>query len=131
MRLEAGGVLERARVALPFFGNSPAGALWGAFRYRVKGVTLTILSSGASGGWEHVSVSAFRTPTWEEMCFVKALFWEDEEVVMQLHPRASEYVNNHPHCLHLWRAIAPTPPIPEPPSIYVGVKGVPGAVAAE
>lgn len=28
------------------------------------------------GGWEHVSVCpANRTPTWEEMCQVKDIFW--------------------------------------------------------
>jgi hypothetical protein len=47
------------------------------------------------------------------MCFVKDLFWDDEDCVMQLHPKKSEYVNNSPFCLHLWRpinAIIPTPP---------------------
>ena len=64
-------------------------------------------------GWEHVSVSARkRCPTWEEMCFIKSLFWDDEDVVMQLHPKRSEYVNQHPFCLHLWKpteAVIPTP----------------------
>lgn len=55
-------------------------------------------------GWDHVSVSlATRTPTWEEMCWVKRLWFLPEEVVMQLHPAESEYVNYHPFCLHLWR----------------------------
>ena len=54
--------------------------------------------------WEHVSVSLpNRCPTWAEMCFVKALFWEDHEAVIQFHPPQSEYVNVHPYCLHLWR----------------------------
>ena len=77
--------------------------------------------------WEHVSVHAYRyngrqtrTPTWDEMCYVKRLCWDDEDVVMQLHPRRSEYVNNHPNVLHLWRPINVT--VPEPPSIFVGVK---------
>lgn len=72
-------------------------------------------------GWEHVSVSLrHRTPTWDEMCFVKSQFWDDEECVMQLHPRKSEYVNWHPYCLHLWRPLSSA--IPEPPSIFVGPK---------
>jgi hypothetical protein len=55
-------------------------------------------------GWDHVSVSlANRCPTWEEMDFIKRLFWEDEEVVMQLHVHSKEKVNLHPNCLHLWR----------------------------
>ena len=55
-------------------------------------------------GWDHVSVSlATRTPTWREMCFVKKTFFRDDEVVMQLHPAESDYVDYHLFCLHLWR----------------------------
>ena len=65
-------------------------------------------------GWQHVSVSyPDRCPTWEEMCHVKALFWDTEDTVMQLHPPQSMWVNNHPYCLHLWRptsAVMPLPP---------------------
>jgi len=98
------------------------------------GWTLEIIASDGEG-WEHVSVHASkghdsrliggrstlrsRTPSWVEMTFVKDLFWDDEDVVMQLHPRRSEYVNMHPHTLHLWRPTAAT--IPTPPSILVGV----------
>ena len=79
---------------------------------------LVIASDGA--GWEHVSVRCFetgtrtRTPTWDEMCYVKNLFWDDEDVVMQLHPRQCEYVDLHPNVLHLWRPIGVkvlTPPV--------------------
>jgi hypothetical protein len=77
--------------------------------------------------WEHVSVHAYRhggkqmrTPTWDEMCYVKGLCLDAEDVVMQLHPRRSEYVNQHPHTLHLWRPIGKE--IPTPPSIFVGMK---------
>lgn len=55
-------------------------------------------------GWDHVSVSLpTRCPSWEEMCWVKRLWFLDEEAVMQLHPAKSEHVNYHPFCLHLWR----------------------------
>ena len=55
-------------------------------------------------GWEHVSVSyKNRCPTWEEMCRVKEMFFNPEEVVVQYHPRQSEYINHHQYCLHLWR----------------------------
>lgn len=77
--------------------------------------------------WEHVSVHAYRddgrrmrVPTWKEMCYVKRICWDAEDVVMQLHPRESEYVNNHPCVLHLWRPLDAT--IPEPPSLMVGVR---------
>lgn len=70
-------------------------------------------------GWEHVSVSLrHRCPTWDEMCFVKGMFFNDEEVVMQLHPKRSEYVNYHPFCLHLWRPTVGQ--IITPPPIFVG-----------
>lgn len=81
------------------------------------------------GGWEHVSVHALRqprgpgrrktqtqtrVPTWKEMCYIKNVCWDSEDVVMQLHPRKSEYVNCHPYVLHLWRPVGlviPTPPL--------------------
>lgn len=74
-------------------------------------------------GWEHVSVSyPNRCPTWAEMCHVKDLFWDPEDAVMQLHPPESEYVNNHPYCLHLWRPVGQA--IPTPPSWMVGIKAL-------
>lgn len=60
-------------------------------------------------GWEHVSVQMQgrmrlkRCPYWEEMCFIKDLFWDEEDTVVQIHPPKSEYVNIHPYVLHLWR----------------------------
>jgi len=93
----------------------------------------TIASDGLDdselGGWEHVSVQATRAsaptavgrvPTWKEMAFLKDVFWDAEDVVMQLHPRRSQYVNNHPNVLHLWRPLRDA--IPEPPAILVGVR---------
>lgn len=74
--------------------------------------------------WEHVSIHCeegrkLRTPTWIEMCAAKEMFWDAEDVVIQFHPRKSEYVNNHPHTLHLWR---PTKTIlPTPPTLTVGI----------
>jgi hypothetical protein len=83
-------------------------------------------------GWQHVSISLIkehinrkkemvnRCPTWEEMCFIKSIFWDDEEPVMQLHPPKSQWVNNHPYCLHLWKPN--NIDIPLPLSIMVGNK---------
>ena len=73
------------------------------------------------GGWDHVSVSfRNRTPTWEEMCEIKDMFFAPDEVCVQYHPAASEYVNNHLYCLHIWRCQAAD--IPTPPSWMVGLK---------
>lgn len=75
----------------------------------------------APTAWEHVSVSLpDRCPTWEEMAYVKSLFWDEEDCVVQYHPPRSEYVNQHPYCLHLWRPVGQV--IPLPPSILVGFK---------
>lgn len=69
--------------------------------------------------WEHVSVSTYdRCPTWEELCRVKGLFWDAEDCVVQFHPPRSEYVNNHPYTLHLWRPVGVD--LPRPPAICVG-----------
>ncbi len=83
---------------------------------RVLGV---VVSDGE--GWDHVSVSLQnRCPTWDEMCFIKELFFEPHEVAMQLHPAKADYVNHHPYCLHLWRPQDKR--IPLPPVEFVGPK---------
>lgn len=74
------------------------------------------------GGWDHVSVSfRDRCPTWEEMCRIKDMFFYPEERCVEYHPPASEYVNFHPYCLHIWRPQHET--LPAPPKIYVGPSG--------
>lgn len=78
-----------------------------------------IFSTGC--GFEHLSVSTpVKCPTWEQMCFMKDIFWEEDEVCMQLHPKKSEYVNNMKYCLHIWKPIEKE--IPIPPSIMVGIR---------
>lgn len=70
-------------------------------------------------GWEHVSVSfPSKTPTWDVMCTIKDLFWGPADWVLQYHPPEREYVNFHPHCLHMWRPIGQA--FPTPPSHLVG-----------
>lgn len=77
-----------------------------------------IFSWGA--GWEHLSVSTKdRCPTWEEMSYFKDIFWKPEECCVQYFPRESQYVNNCPTCLHIWRPIGRN--IPEPPTILLGI----------
>ena len=51
---------------------------------------------------------------------MKDLFWGDDEWVVEFHPAAKDYVNNHPGCLHLWRPTEAIMPIP--PAIFVGIK---------
>jgi hypothetical protein len=107
---------------------SPARASWGAFDMPGPcGARLVIVATDGSGGtediavWEHVSVSTEkRIPNWIEMCFVKDLFWDANDCVVQFHPSKADYVNNHPRTLHLWRWTGGA--FPTPSSIMVGVK---------
>lgn len=121
--------LDSARVKDGNFGSNP-GDRFGAFFFTRGQTRIRIIATDGEGEipWEHVSVTVAyrrgccswveRMPTWDEMCWVKGLFWGDDEAVMQLHPPKSDYVNNHRYCLHLWK---PTEqPIPLPPSICVG-----------
>lgn len=125
MRAKTSSILERGRVHPDGFVKTKPGNMDGMFELiGPLRVWMRMISSGhdLKYGWEHVSVSVKdrRCPIWEEMCFVKKLFWEDEEEVMQLHPKASEYVNHHPYCLHLWRPIGSV--IPTPPAVLIGPK---------
>lgn len=96
----------------------------GAFEIKLKhGQTVFVIASDGAG-WEHVSVSRRdRCPTWDEMCQIKAMFWDEDDCVLQFHPPRSEYINIHPNCLHLWRPTDGNQSMPMPPSILVGVKG--------
>lgn len=73
------------------------------------------------GGWDHVSVAFFdRCPEWKEMCEVKDIFFSEDEVCVQYHPKKEEYINNHPYCLHIFRP--QNAELPTPPSWMVGLK---------
>ncbi len=86
----------------------------GAWQIPFEGRTLRIIASHG-GGWNHVSVSLEkRCPNWREMCFIKDLFFDEEDCVIQYHPPKSKYKNIHPFCLHLWQPQdieIPTPPL--------------------
>lgn len=75
-------------------------------------------------GWEHCSVSITdrykRTPSWEQMCFIKNSFWNEDECCVEYHPAKKDYVNNHEYCLHIWKPTEQE--LPMPPSIMVGLK---------
>jgi hypothetical protein len=84
----------------------------GAFTIPFASFILHVIASDGQG-WEHVSVSLpNRCPNWREMCFIKDLFWDEEDVVIQYHLAKSEYVNVHDNCLHLWRPVGVEIPTP-------------------
>ena len=101
-----------------YFGDHECGRFF--LPSPVAGRTLCVIAASGEG-WDHVSVSlkgSTRTPTWEEMCRIKELFFEDNETVMQLHVPRADHVNYHPGCLHLWRPHHT--PIPRPDALMVG-----------
>ena len=93
----------------------------GCFALPLKHGQAVMVVASDGMGWEHVSVSRRdRCPTWDEMCQVKAMFWDDEDCVVQYHPPKRDYVNIHPYCLHLWRQVGIE--FPQPDSLMVGPK---------
>jgi len=109
--MESGDASDGARYLIP--KSVVPGIHFGPFSMCV------IASWGA--GWDHVSVSwPDRTPSWDEMCWIKNMFFLPTETVIQYHPSEEDYVDYHPHCLHLWRPQAVEFPVP--PTILVGPK---------
>lgn len=86
--------IEKYRIEHPYdvyaTGNN------GAFIIPFRTVKLTVIASDGFG-WDHVSVSLpNRCPNWPEMCFIKDLFFKEDETVIQFHPKKSSYKNIHP-----------------------------------
>lgn len=127
-------VPEEHRLTRPGFGIK--GDPFGAFKLDSptrKGFELIIMASPGGtfedGGkprtvhWEHVSVHAAAnlvgtwtnfTPTWDEMDYVKGLFWDPGDVVIQIHVNDERKKNIHQHTLHLWRPTDREIPLPDP-----------------
>lgn len=113
-------VPNQYRVRGDLMGSNESYGNNGYFIIPFENFSLSIIASDGEG-WDHVSISLpNRCPNWREMQFIKDLFFNEEETVIQFHPKKSEYVNNHPNCLHLWK--------PQdfdlvlPPSILTGIK---------
>lgn len=84
-------------------GDSSHGCFVVPYKKTKKVAILRIVASG-SEGWDHVSISLEnRCPTWEEMDFVKRLFFKPDEVAIQYHVPVEDHISLHPYCLHLWR----------------------------
>lgn len=96
------------------YGSDDSVGNYGAFHIPFESVVLKVLASEGES-WDHVSVSLpNRCPSWKEMCFIKNLFWDAEDCVIQYHPPKSIYKNQYQYCLHLWRpqkAKIPLPPL--------------------
>jgi len=115
---------EKYRSPHPLGLSHQKGDLFGWFEFRSSPngpiIRVQAVEAYAEYGFEHVSVSlANRCPTWDEMCKVKDLFWDEEDTVVQFHPPKSEYVNQMKYCLHLWRYTLGE--FPRPKKIEVGL----------
>ncbi len=89
--------------------------LWQVF-CPIRNSTLQVMCGGGAAlaelgipeeqWWEHLSISVMRErrcPTWEEMDFIKDLWFDHHETVVQFHVPKSKHINDHPYVLHLWR----------------------------
>lgn len=114
-------VLEKYRLTKSSY-NTKSGDTFGVFYIPYQSYELKVIATDGKGiepRWEHVSVSLpNRCPNWQEMSYIKSLFWGKEETVIQFHPPESQYVNQHPFCLHLWKQLGFEQPLP--PKIFVG-----------
>lgn len=123
--------LNQYRIKNGPLASSPSMGNYGAFWIPLAPSTWAVVLAADSEvvKWEHVSVHIryetsrrerrMRTPTWDEMCKIKDLFWDPEEAVMQLHVPASQHINNHPHVLHLWRPEDGRIPMPPPETLGI------------
>jgi hypothetical protein len=123
--------VNAARVRDGLFASLPEHGFNGHFMFKINGLPVCVIASDGSYTtdprfkWQHVSVSIAGSsipPSWSVMCKVKEIFWGDDEWVVQYHPPASEYINNHAGVLHLWRPQDQR--MPTPPHEAVGIKGV-------
>ncbi len=108
----------------PILGSDDSYGRNGFFQIPLEENVLANVQASDGMGWEHISVHIVengeqQTPTWEEMCKIKDIFWDEDDCVVQYHPAKKDYVNQHEHVLHLWRPL--TQRMPTPPPILVGL----------
>ncbi|WP_319759544.1 hypothetical protein [Maridesulfovibrio sp.] len=63
-------------------------------------------NAGKSCEWIHLSVSRqAKLPSWDDLKDVKGTFLGDHREAVQVLPKAEDYINLHPFCLHLWAPV--------------------------
>jgi hypothetical protein len=120
-------VPEFARLLHGPLASTPACGNNGTFFFRSKVPGREIWCRASDSlQWEHVSLHVttrtpqqYFAPTWDELCAIKALFWDADDVVMQLHLARATWLNTHPAILHLWKPRDQV--IPLPPRSLVGL----------
>ena len=99
--------LETIKSKLKYYRHISESMCIIAGKYQFKnGKECSIIIGSNEEGWEHVSIEMYgrKLPTWDEMCEIKDLCWDDEEEVVQIHPKKSHYINLT-EALHLWRPV--------------------------
>lgn len=97
------------------YGDNKVGFFWIP---KAKGYYQVYATTG--GGWDHVSFCLLtengkfekRIPKWNDVCKIKEMFFDSIEDVVEIHPKAEDYVNEHPYVLHLWKPTVKEMPIP-------------------
>lgn len=122
-------VPNKFRVKDGYLGSENDAGLCGAFEIKHSdGYMLFCIADDGrqeiESKWEHVSCSkSYGTrvtiPSWNDMCIIKNLFWDEEDCVVQYHPAKKDYINLNPYVLHLWRPCDLE--FPKPPKILVGI----------
>ena len=118
MRTEVPKELELARIRKGPLASDESYGLQGYFTLYVgqhpAGFdTIYCIQSSNRHGWDHVSCYAIyfdyennkraRIMGWMEMEYIRSLFFEDDEWVIQYSPPREKRVNVHPYVLHMWR----------------------------
>lgn len=109
-------VPEKYRVKTGFMASDESYGNNGFFSIPER--QLKVIASDGMG-WEHVSVSTFKgrkLPTWYDLVFVKNLFWNPDETIIQFIPKESEH-RSIGEVLHLWKKSGSEYELP--PSIMV------------
>lgn len=76
-----------------------------AVMHRSTGLRVLESTDTLSDGKRYMHLSCSlpnRYPRWDELLVAKEYFLGDEEEMIQVLPRTSEYVNMHEYCFHLW-----------------------------
>lgn len=97
--------------ALPAGWERMADAFDGAvYAYRaIEGFMTVILSVAREEDgrrWLHVSLARpERLPSWDDLRMIKDLFIGKDKLAVQVLPPTSNWVNEHPYCLHLFHCL--------------------------
>ena len=105
MKTKLPHIVRKGRIKEGLMASTSDNGNNGAFAIKIGDITYLVIASDQAG-YDHVSVTIpgfNRTPKWEEMCAIKDLFFNPNEVVIQFHPPEDNYVNFHKYYLHMWR----------------------------